>query len=148
MEAPKSMVGPWTRRDVLGQGGNATVWRATRTSDDTLVASKVIDSRKVDEESYIRFVREVQFLRENGTGPGALELLDDGTLCLYLMVLVGPEKTFGTDFHWSPQSPASALVGTVEAERMLDHGVLELAEGVARAVDVFVDRLPDLSGTA
>lgn len=78
----------------------------------------------------------------------ALELFDDGTLHLYLVVDVGPERTMGNYFHWTLKQPASAPVGSVEAERMLDDGVRELANAVKQGVEVFVDRLPDLGGTS
>ena len=38
---------------------------------------------------------------------------------------------------------ASAMVGTVEAEQMLDDGVLELVEQLQQGIDVFVEHLPD-----
>jgi serine/threonine protein kinase len=75
-----------------------------------------------------------------------LELLDDGTLHLYLTVHVGPEGTFGSDFHWSYRGVTTARVGSVEAELMLDIGVKELATAATQAVEIFVDRLPDLNG--
>jgi serine/threonine protein kinase len=74
-----------------------------------------------------------------------LELLDDGTLHLHLMVHVGPNKTMGgVDFHWAPSDRLEAPVGSIEADRLIDDGVRELGDAVQRAVEIFVDQLPDL----
>jgi hypothetical protein len=43
---------------------------------------------------------------------------------------------------------ASAMVGTVEAEQMLDNGVRELVEQLQQGIDVFVDQLPDSRGAS
>lgn len=72
----------------------------------------------------------------------SLELMEDGTLLLHLMVDVGPDGVMSTMFNW--QRPmASAMVGTVEAEKMLDDGVRDLVEALQQGIDVFVDQLPD-----
>ena len=71
-----------------------------------------------------------------------LELIEDGTLRLHMLVLVGPEGVFGTEFSWRPNT-LSAPVGSVEAEKMLEDGVKDLGEALADAIDVFVERLPD-----
>ena len=72
----------------------------------------------------------------------SLELMEDGTLNLHLMVNVGPDGVIATMFDWR-RPMASAMVGTVEAEQMLDDGVRELVEQLQRGIDVFVDPLPD-----
>ena len=72
----------------------------------------------------------------------SLELMDDGTLNLHLMVDVGPDGVMTTMFNWH-RPMASAMVGTVEAEQMLDDGVRELVEQLQRGIEVFVDQLPD-----
>lgn len=75
----------------------------------------------------------------------SLELMEDGALNLHLMIDVGPDGVMGTVFDW--QRPmASAMVGTVEAEQMLDDGVRELVEQLRQGIDVFVDHLPDSRG--
>jgi serine/threonine protein kinase len=74
----------------------------------------------------------------------SLELMEDGTLNLHLMVHVGPEGVMATTFNWHPPV-ASAMVGTVEAEQMLDEGVRDLVEQLQQGVDVFVEHLPDSS---
>lgn len=71
-----------------------------------------------------------------------LELIDDGSLRLHLLVLVGPEGVFGTDYRWQAKT-RSAPVGSVEAEKMLEDGVKELAEALADGIEVFVEKLPD-----
>ena len=72
---PKS-VGPWTIHERLGYGGNAMVWKATRSSSQSMVALKVINTKKVEKEPYQRFVREIRFLQEHQSVPGLLPLLD------------------------------------------------------------------------
>jgi serine/threonine protein kinase len=71
-----------------------------------------------------------------------LELFDDGTLRLRLMVHVGPEGVMGTFFD-SQFEVRSAPVGSVEAEKMLEDGVRDISEALKTAVDVFVEKQPD-----
>lgn len=72
----------------------------------------------------------------------SLELMEDGTLNLHLMVDVGLEGVMATMFTWV-RPMASAMVGTVEAEQMLDDGVRQLLDQLQQGIDVFVDHLPD-----
>ena len=74
----------------------------------------------------------------------SLELVDDGSLLLHLMVHVGPEGVMGTDYNWH-RPVASAPVSTVEAERMLEDGVLALTDALKDGIAVLVDKLPDAS---
>jgi hypothetical protein len=60
------------------------------------------------------------------------------------MVHVGPAQTMGTHFDWSLRKPASAPAGSIKFEQILDEGVGDLVDAVAKAVEVFVDQLPDL----
>jgi serine/threonine protein kinase len=69
-------VGPWTLHEPLGRGGNATVWTADRPVLPSPVALKLINTTKVANEPYRRFVREIEFLREHGAIPGVLPLID------------------------------------------------------------------------
>jgi serine/threonine protein kinase len=72
-----------------------------------------------------------------------LELFTDGTLVLHLMIFVGPQGVMGQDYSW--QLPAaSAPVGSVEAEKMLEDGIRQMTEALTRGVDVFVEKVPDL----
>lgn len=73
----------------------------------------------------------------------SLELFNDGVLTLHLMVDVGPQRVSGTDFHWR-LGHASASVGSLEAERMLENGIQQLTEALKRGVEVFVDKLPEV----
>lgn len=74
----------------------------------------------------------------------SLELFDDGSLLLHLMVHVGPDGVMATHYNWH-RPVASAPVGTVEAEQMLEDGVRELADALRDGIEVFVDQLPDAS---
>jgi hypothetical protein len=71
-----------------------------------------------------------------------LELIEDGSLRLHMLIQVGPEGVFGTEFSWQADT-RSAPVGSVEAEKMLTDGVEDLAKALAQAIDVFVEKLPD-----
>jgi serine/threonine protein kinase len=69
-------VGPWTLHESLGHGGNASVWKATRSADEPAVALKLINTKKVEREPYQRFVREIEFFRSHQDVAGLLPLLD------------------------------------------------------------------------
>lgn len=71
----------------------------------------------------------------------SIELIADGTLILRAFVDVGERHLGGRDFHWQ-SGDWSAPVGSVQADRMLQEGVTELAEQLPAALDVFVDNLP------
>lgn len=73
-----------------------------------------------------------------------IELFDDGGLALHLMVFVGPQGVMGQNFGWQ-LPPTTAPVGSVEAERMLENAVNQMAEALKQGVDVFVEQVPDLS---
>ena len=76
----------------------------------------------------------------------ALHLLDDGSLLLQMLVLVSPDRVMGQHYSWTPTELAKAPVGTIEAERMLDDGVRELALAVHAGVAALVDAIPDQPG--
>jgi serine/threonine protein kinase len=71
-----------------------------------------------------------------------LELFDDGTLRLLLMVHVGPEGVMGTYFD-SRLEIRSAPVGSVEAEKMIDDGVQDLSAALKTGIDIFVEKQPN-----
>jgi serine/threonine protein kinase len=75
-DSPRQPFGPWVPGEVLGHGGNATVWRATRAGAAAAVALKVLNVTKIGHESYKRFVREIGFLQDHQAMPGLLPLLD------------------------------------------------------------------------
>jgi hypothetical protein len=68
------VVGPWTLVEVLGTGGNATVWRASH-KDGRTVALKILKSVRPESEPYKRFRREIAALQELGSRPGILPIL-------------------------------------------------------------------------
>ena len=47
-----------------------------------------------------------------------------------------------TMYSWH-RPAASAMVGTVEAERMLDEGIRELVDSLQQGIDIFVEQMPD-----
>jgi hypothetical protein len=73
----------------------------------------------------------------------SLELLESGLLALHLMVHVGREGLMATSYNWH-RPVASAPVGTVEAELMLEDGVRELTDALREGIDVLVKELPDM----
>lgn len=74
--SPPQRLGPWTLRERLGRGGNATVWAATRRGTRGRVALKVINTKRVEREPYRRFLREIGFLRDHQSVEGVLPLVD------------------------------------------------------------------------
>lgn len=73
-ESVPRTVADWTLDEKLGEGGNATVWRATGTAGE-VVALKVLNSSKVAGEPYKRFLREVAFLQGVADDAGLLPLI-------------------------------------------------------------------------
>jgi serine/threonine protein kinase len=45
-------VGPWRLDERLGEGGNATVWEATRVTSEERCALKLIKATKANKEPY------------------------------------------------------------------------------------------------
>jgi serine/threonine protein kinase len=70
-----------------------------------------------------------------------IELTDEGDLLFRAYIDVGPEGVMGSDFRWEREA-ASAPVGSVEAERMLEQGVEQLAEKLHEGMAVFVSEAP------
>src|SRR5262249_51451620 len=64
----------WDRIEKLGEGGNGEVWRARRGGAE--YALKILRERSVREESYRRFVAEVDVLRQLTDVPGVLPVVD------------------------------------------------------------------------
>ena len=71
-----------------------------------------------------------------------VELTADGDLIFRAYVDVGPEGVMGSDFSWQ-RDAASARIGSVEAERMLEEGVADLREKMREGLDVFVAQVPE-----
>lgn len=69
------VIGPWTLGELLGEGGNAEVFRATDSSGRE-VALKVITARSAERERYKRFVQEITVLRNLGDVAGILPVID------------------------------------------------------------------------
>ena len=68
------VVGKWELVDPLGEGGNAEVWRSSDGEAD--VALKILHGSKTDSEPYQRFRQEIQALRQIGSHPCIMPLLD------------------------------------------------------------------------
>ena len=69
-----------------------------------------------------------------------VELLNDGRLVLHLMVDVGLEGVMATFFNWRSELH-TAPVGSVEAEKMLQDRVTELAAELSKGIDVLLEHL-------
>lgn len=116
MPATGDSIPPWTRREKLGAGGNATVWRASRDGGDD-VALKVIKNTRIQSEPYRRFVQEIEFLRRLGDFAGVLPLLD-----AYL-----PQRPGSADPAWLAM-PIATPIANALAEAPLETIVAALAE--------------------
>src|SRR6266511_4047877 len=110
------LIGPWTLREKLGAGGNATVWRASRDGGED-VALKVINTTKTQREPYRRFMQEIEFLRELGDFPGVLPLLDAHL----------PQRPSSADRAWLAM-PIATPIANALAEAPLETIVAALAE--------------------
>jgi serine/threonine protein kinase len=67
-------IGPWRILEPLGGGGNADVYLAR--DGDREVALKVLRTRKVGAEPYLRFRNEIDVVRQLQEDPGILPILD------------------------------------------------------------------------
>ena len=68
------VIGKWVLVEPLGEGGNAEVWRAS--DGDADVALKILHRHRTDSEPYQRFRQEIQALRQIGSQPCIMPLLD------------------------------------------------------------------------
>jgi hypothetical protein len=69
--------GRWTLQHQLGAGGNAEVWRAIDEETGEAVALKILHAHDTDAESYARFGREVDSVRElTAEGARVLPVVD------------------------------------------------------------------------
>jgi hypothetical protein len=121
-DSQRQAVGPWTLHEQLGQGGNGTVWKATRS--DAAIALKVLNSTKIEQESYKRFVREVNFLREHQGMPGLLPLLDSHL----------PEQPSKADRPWLAMPIATPIAQSLAGRSLADvvEAVATIAGTLAR----------------
>lgn len=115
-------MGPWVLGDKLGEGGNSVVYRATRADGRGPVALKVINERRVEEEPYQRFLREVEFMTTHRSTPGLLPLVD-----AYL-----PEKPTRTNRAWLA-TPVATRIDEALATGSLDDVVVAVT-AVARTL--------------
>jgi serine/threonine protein kinase len=70
-----------------------------------------------------------------------LALREDGYLRLQMYVMVHFEEVLGVDFSWE-SAARTAQVGSIEAERMLEEGIRELAPQLEKGLAVFVEKVP------
>ena len=68
------VIGRWKLVDLLGQGGNSEVWRATDGEKD--VAMKVLNQRRTNSEPYRRFRQEIEALKQIGEDIHIVPLLE------------------------------------------------------------------------
>jgi serine/threonine protein kinase len=72
---PDQHVAGWQLLNLLGEGGNAEVWRCRREDGDE-AAVKFLKTRKVESRRWQRFRREVEYLASLGAEPGVLPIID------------------------------------------------------------------------
>jgi serine/threonine protein kinase len=119
-ESRGQTVGPWTLDEQLGRGGNGTVWKATRPDAETTIALKVINVTKVEHESYRRFVREINFLRQHQGVSGLLRLLDSHL----------PDQPSRADRPWLAMPIATPI-----AQSLAGRPLADVVEAVAAVAD-------------
>ncbi|MGH3195168.1 MAG: serine/threonine protein kinase [Streptosporangiaceae bacterium] len=73
---PIRRIDQWIVGRKLGGGGNAGVYQATREGTNESVALKVLWTQVGGREPYLRFTREVEFLRDLTIDDGVLPLID------------------------------------------------------------------------
>lgn len=64
-----AQIGPWELSELLGEGGNAEVWRCTNAAGH-VAAVKFLKTRKTESQRWERFRREVEFVASLGEQPG------------------------------------------------------------------------------
>lgn len=123
-ESRGQTVGPWTLHKQLGHGGNGTVWKATRPDAEIAVALKVLNATKIEHESYKRFVREVNFLRQHQGMPGLLPLLDSHL----------PDQPSKADRPWLAMPVATPIAQSLAGRPLADvvEAVTTIADALAR----------------
>jgi hypothetical protein len=73
----------------------------------------------------------------------SLEVFEDGQFNLRLWVHVAPEGLAG-GYHFDWQNAyESALIGSVEGEKLLEEAMRELSSALKEGVNAFVDHLPE-----
>lgn len=70
-----------------------------------------------------------------------LDLFEDGTLQAKWMLVVGPIRTAGSDFH-QERRDFEAPVGSIQQDEMLDRYVEDLQVNLIQALGVFVEKAP------
>lgn len=116
-------IGPWTLHGRLGRGGNATVWTVTRADAQSPVALKLINTTKVEKESYRRFVREIRFLRDHPSDPGVLPLIDAHL----------PDQPSGTDPPWLAMPVATPIADALQGKSLAE--VVVAMAAIAETLD-------------
>ena len=123
-ESREQTVGPWRLHEQLGHGGNGTIWQATRSDAEIAIALKVLNATKIQHESYRRFVREINFLRQHQGMPGLLPLLDSHL----------PDQPSKADRPWLAMPVATPIAQSLAGRSLADvvEAVATIADTLAR----------------
>jgi serine/threonine protein kinase len=111
----------------LGGGGNAAVYRATREGTDEPVALKVLWTQVGGREPYLRFTREVEFLRGLTVDDGVLPLIDASV----------PDEPTREHLAWLAM-PVAKLIREALSGKPLEtvvEAMAKIAETLARLAD-------------
>lgn len=111
----------WNLIEQLGAGGNGEVWRAERGGQEC--ALKVLRERRVESESYRRFVHEVEVLRQIESEQGVLPILDAHL----------PERPTKNDKAWLAMPLAQPLKNAL-AERPKLEDVVSAISSIAQTL--------------
>jgi streptogramin lyase len=109
--------------EVLGRGGFATVYRATQTSVDRLVALKVLTAAALDPNTERRFRHEVRAVGALSDHPHVVALIDAGTTTTgspFISMQLVPAGSFGDQMRaFGPVAPAeTARIGAEVADAL------------------------------
>ncbi|HMJ74545.1 MAG TPA: serine/threonine-protein kinase, partial [Iamia sp.] len=109
--------------EVLGRGGFATVYRATQTSVDRLVALKVLTAAALDPNTERRFRHEVRAVGALSDHPHVVALIDAGTTTTgapFISMQLVPAGSFGDQMRaFGPLEPTEAArVGAEVADAL------------------------------
>jgi serine/threonine protein kinase len=110
------VLGGWELKELLGIGGNAEVWRASKPGVPDVALKRLREVRQ-ESERYRRFRDEIQFLREHGGHPGVLPLHEVNL----------PEKPDRRDPPWFTMPVARRLDESLSPSRRLRDVVAAMA---------------------
>ena len=118
---PGQVVGEWTLLELIGEGGNASVWRASGPSGHA-VALKVLKTVRPASEPYRRFRREIATLQRLGGREGVLPILASSL----------PANPTRADPAWIAMPLATRLADALRGRSLVE--IVAACEAIARSL--------------